>query len=173
MRGPHHYCPSSSFDAARRSLDINRRRSQEAARSQRRYDEHWGAAEGTDTRLKCADGVQLCAHSQMLACWSPALRDMLGAFSSSAMVESMHGPTYVFSLDDASEPWVALLNTMYPLTEPQELSWVSCCLCVCVCVCVMLQCRDCFDARPPSPGDDDGDAFTRTYARECARELRS
>ena len=126
MRPPTTRCSfgASAPDAARRSLDMNRRRSQELARSTRRYDEHFGAAEGTDTRLKCADGVQLCVHSQMLACWSPVLRDMIGAFPSSSMVESVHGPTYVFALDDASEPWVAVLNTMYPLVEPQELSWV-------------------------------------------------
>ncbi|KAF8065639.1 hypothetical protein HT031_003240 [Scenedesmus sp. PABB004] len=41
----------SPFDAA------ERRRSAELGRSTRRYDEHWGAAERADTRLKCGDGA--------------------------------------------------------------------------------------------------------------------
>lgn len=109
----------------RRSFDsINRRRSAEMQRSQRRYDCYWGAAEGADTSLKCCDG-QIChVHSQILACWSPVLRDLIALYPTHTLVESTHGLAYVFNIDEDSKLWTAVLDMIYPVEE-KEMDWVS------------------------------------------------
>jgi hypothetical protein len=110
--------------APRRSFDsIARRRSAERALSRRRYDEHWGAAEGADCRAKCADGRILHIHSQLLALASPVMRDMLALLPQ--QVEAPAGPAFVISLDDGSGALAAALDMVYPTAHVAPPGWVS------------------------------------------------
>jgi hypothetical protein len=96
----------------------------ELARSSRRYDEYWGAAERADTRLKCKDNTIHHVHSQILSCWSPVLRDMITQQPSHSLVESTHGLAHLLQVPEEGTTWAALLDMLYP-TCPLPSSWVS------------------------------------------------
>lgn len=109
----------------RRSFDsAARRRSAEHALSQRRYDEHWGAAEGADCRVKCQrDGVILHVHSQLLGLASHVFRDMLALLPQ--QVEGMTGPSYALTLDDDSAALAAALDMVYPTAHAAAPTWAE------------------------------------------------
>lgn len=96
----------------------------ELARSARRYDEYWGAAERADTRLKCKDNTIHHVHSQILSCWSPVLRDMITQQPAHSLVESTHGLAYLLAVPEEGAAWAALLDMLYP-SCPLPSSWVS------------------------------------------------
>jgi len=111
----------------RRSFDsAARRRSTERNLSQRRYDDHWGAAEGADCRAKCADGRILHIHSQLLSLASPVLRDMLTLLLPQQQVEARDGPAYLLALDDDSAALAAALDMVYPTAHLAPPTWVRC-----------------------------------------------
>ena len=108
----------------RRSFDAqDRRRSVELARSTRRYDEHWGAAERADTRLKCSDNIIHHVHSQIVSCWSPVLRDMINLVPTHGLLESTHGLAYVLQVQEDSGTWAAVLDMIYPVVSSIQ-DWV-------------------------------------------------
>lgn len=108
--------PGRKSTEYRRSFDAqDRRRSVELARSTRRYDEHWGAAERADTRLKCSDSIIHHVHSQIVSCWSPVLRDMINLVPTHGLLESTHGLAYVLQVQEDSVTWAAVLDMIYPV----------------------------------------------------------
>lgn len=110
----------------RRSFDsAARRRSTERNLSQRRYDDHWGAAEGADCRAKCADGRILHIHSQLLSLASPVLRDMLTLLLPQQQVEARDGPAYLLALDDDSAALAAALDMVYPTAHLAPPTWAD------------------------------------------------
>lgn len=113
------------MEGRKRSFDsTERRRSTELKRSTRRFDEHWGAAENADVRLKCSDGVVMHVHSQIVSCWSPVLRDMVTLYPVPSLVEGLTGPVYAFNVEEDSTAWAAALDMIYPsLTPIDTLHW--------------------------------------------------
>lgn len=110
-----------SLDIRRQSFDrLDRRRSAELCRSTRRYDEFWGAAEKSDTRIKCKDGTIHHVHSQMCILWSPVLRDIISLYPTPALLESTHGLAYLLHVEEEGATWAAVLDHMYPVPLQQQ-----------------------------------------------------
>lgn len=66
----------------------------------------------------------LCSLLQIIAAWSPVLRDMINLYPTHHLVESTHGLAYLLHVEEDSAVWTAVLDMMYPVPA-KPLDWVS------------------------------------------------
>jgi len=66
----------------------------------------------------------MCLTSQIIATWSPVLRDMIDLYPTHHLVESTHGLAYLLHVEEDSAVWTAVLDMMYPVPA-KPLDWVS------------------------------------------------